>query len=74
MAAFIDTIKAIVTRAIFSVHGVVATWRVVRGKEDPFYWYLGTTIIVLAFEGIFTLAINETQEWEWYLLLTNTFK
>ena len=69
MAAFIDTIKAIVTRAIFSLHGVVAIWRVVQEKEDPWFWYLGTTIIILAFEGIFTLAIKQTQDWKWYLLL-----
>ena len=66
MAAFIDTIKAIVTRAIFSLHGVVAIWRVVTEKEDPWFWYLGTTIIILAFEGIFTLAIKQTQDWKWY--------
>ena len=67
MAALIDTIKAIATRAIFSLHGIIAIWRVVTEKEDPFYWYLGTTILILAFEGIFTLMIKTTQDWKWYL-------
>lgn len=64
MSAFIDTIKAITTRAIFSLHGIVAIWRVVTEKDDPWYWYLGTTIVVLVFEGIFTLMIKETQDWK----------
>ena len=69
MAAFIDTIKAIITRAIFSLHGVIAIWRVVQEKNDPWYWYLGSMIIVLAFEGIFTLAIKTTQDWKVYVLI-----
>jgi len=65
MASFIDTIKAILTRLIFSVHGIVAIYRVVTIKNDPWYWYLATTILLLVFEGIFTLTIKETQEWKW---------
>jgi hypothetical protein len=34
-------------------------------KNDPWYWYLATTILLLVFEGIFTLTIKETQEWKW---------
>ncbi len=65
MATFIDTIKAIITRLIFSAHGVVAIYRVVTIKEDLYYWYLAITILLLCFEGIFTLTIKETQEWKW---------
>ena len=65
MATFIDTIKAIITRLIFSIHGLVAIYRVVTIKNDPWYWYLATTILLLVFEGIFTLTIKETQEWKW---------
>jgi hypothetical protein len=39
--------------------------RVVTIKNDPWYWYLATTILLLVFEGIFTLTIKETQEWKW---------
>ncbi len=47
MATFIDTIKAILTRLIFSIHGLVAIYRVVTIKNDPWYWYLATTILLL---------------------------
>ena len=41
-------------------------FRVVNMKEDPYYWYLALTVLCLAFEGIFTLAIKETQEWKFF--------
>lgn len=65
MCAFIDTIKAIITRLIFATHGVVAIYRVVTIKNDLWFWYLSTTILILFFEGVFTLAIKKTQEWKW---------
>ena len=65
MASFIDTIKAILTRFIFSAHGIIAIYRVVTIKSDPWFWYLSVTILILIFEGIFTLAIKKTQEWKW---------
>ena len=66
MASFIDTIKAIITRLIFSAHGVIAIYRVVSIKNDPWFWYLSVTIIILIFEGVFTLAIKKTQEWKFF--------
>ena len=66
MASFIDTIKAIITRLIFSSHGLLAIYRVVTIKEDPYYWYLTTTIMILIFEGVFTLTIKKSQEWKWF--------
>ena len=65
MASFSDTIKAIITRLIFSAHGLVAIYRVVTLKNDFWFWYLATTIVLLIFEGIFTLTIKKTQEWKW---------
>ena len=38
MCKFIDTIKAILTRLIFSAHGLIAIYRVVTIKNDPFFW------------------------------------
>ena len=66
MAAFIDTIKAIVVRVLFSLHGLLAIYKIVKDTNDDWFWYLGTTIIILAFEGIFTLMIKKTQDWKWY--------
>ncbi len=66
MASFVDTVKAIITRLIFSAHGVIAIYRVVTIKDDLWYWYLAITLLLLCFEGIFTLTIKETQEWKWF--------
>ncbi len=65
MANFIDTVKAIITRLIFSAHGAVAIYKAVSLKQDPYYWYLAITILLLSFEGVFTLTIKKTQEWKW---------
>lgn len=68
MAKLLATIKAIITRLIFSAHGFIAIWQVTQYKKDPVYWYLSTPIIILFFEGIFTLAIKKSQEWRWLVL------
>ncbi|XP_023337543.1 uncharacterized protein LOC111708415 [Eurytemora carolleeae] len=58
--------KAILTRLIFGAHGALAVYRIVTLKDDPYYWYLAITILLLGFEGIFTLTIKETQEWKFF--------
>lgn len=68
MAKFIATIKAIITRIVFAAHGFIATWQVTIFKKNYFYWYLSSPILLLCFEGIFTLTIKENQEWKWYVL------
>ena len=65
MGMLVDVIKAILTRLIFAGHGFVAIWRVTMITGDPNYWYLSVSLLVLAFEGIFTLAIKTNQEWRW---------
>ena len=40
--------------------------RVVALKEDPYYWYLSIAVLLLGFEGVFTLAIKEDQEWRYF--------
>ena len=65
MCQFVVLIKALGTRFLFSLHGLIAIWRVVTEKNDPWYWYLATTILILVFEGIYTLLIKETQDWKW---------
>ena len=34
-------------------------------KGNHYYWALSTPIVLLFFEGIFTLAIKKSQEWKW---------
>ncbi|EAT43783.1 AAEL004794-PA, partial [Aedes aegypti] len=66
MAKLLATIKAIITRIIFSAHGFIAIWQVTQNKKDPLYWCLCVPIGVLFVEGIFTLAIKKNQEWRWF--------
>ncbi|XP_063991452.1 transmembrane protein 26 [Diachasmimorpha longicaudata] len=66
MARFIATIKAIITRLVFASHGFIAIWQVTTFKKNPLYWYLSCPILLLFFEGLFTLTIKENQEWKWF--------
>ncbi|XP_026465093.1 transmembrane protein 26, partial [Ctenocephalides felis] len=63
---FLASIKAVVTRLVFGAHGFVAIWQVTQYKENLRYWYLSCPILLLFFEGIFTLTIKENQEWKWF--------
>ena len=65
MAKLVDLFKAVLTPLIFAGHGFVSIWRVTTIKSDPAYWYLSISLLVLAFEGIFTLTIKANQEWRW---------
>ncbi|XP_015592401.1 transmembrane protein 26 [Cephus cinctus] len=66
MAKFIATVKAIITRLVFAAHGFIAIWQVTTFKRNPLYWYLSCPILLLFFEGIFTLTIKQNQEWKWF--------
>ncbi|XP_069691931.1 transmembrane protein 26 [Periplaneta americana] len=66
MVKLIATFKAILTRVVFGAHGFIAIWQVTTFKKNLFYWYLSAPIIVLVFEGIFTLTIKDSQEWKWF--------
>ncbi|XP_017052392.1 transmembrane protein 26 [Drosophila ficusphila] len=66
MAKIISTIKAILTRIIFSAHSLLAIWQVVAIKSDIKYWALCGPLVLLLLEGIFTIMIKKTQEWRWF--------
>ncbi|KAF7412407.1 hypothetical protein HZH66_001303 [Vespula vulgaris] len=66
MAKFLATIKAIITRLVFASHGFIAIWQVTTFKKNPLFWYLSCPILLLFFEGVFTLTIKENQEWKWF--------
>ncbi|XP_075989626.1 transmembrane protein 26 [Anticarsia gemmatalis] len=59
------TIKAVITRLVFACHGIIAIWQVTLFKDDE-YWFLASPILLLIFEGVFTLTIKENQEWKWF--------
>ena len=44
----------------------LSVFRVVALKEDPYYWYLSITILLLGFEGVFTMAIKDSPEWKFF--------
>ncbi|XP_063544959.1 transmembrane protein 26 [Cydia strobilella] len=60
------TIKAVITRLVFACHGIIAIWQVTVFKDDIIYWYLASPILLLIFEGVFTLTIKDNQEWKWF--------
>ncbi|KAH8407087.1 hypothetical protein KR222_006113 [Zaprionus bogoriensis] len=66
MAKIISTIKAILTRIIFSAHSLLAIWQVTTFKKDIIYWTLCGPLLLLLLEGIFTIMIKKTQEWRWF--------
>lgn len=65
MAKLMATFKALITRLIFSAHGVIAIWQVTQSKKNVQFWYLSSPIALLFVEGIFTIAIKKNQEWRW---------
>ncbi|XP_071527793.1 transmembrane protein 26-like [Panulirus ornatus] len=59
-------LKAILTRMIFGCHGFLAIWQVVVTTEEPRYWYLTVSLLVLMLEALFTLVIRQNQDWKWF--------
>ncbi|CAG9855945.1 unnamed protein product [Phyllotreta striolata] len=72
MMKIVATIKGIITRLVFSSHGFIAIWQVTIFKKNDFYWYLTSPILLLFFEGIFTLTIKENQEWKWTIFIAHS--
>ena len=35
-------------------------------KCNPYYWYLSITILLLGFEGVFTMTIKDSPEWKFF--------
>ncbi|XP_058808934.1 transmembrane protein 26 isoform X3 [Phymastichus coffea] len=66
MGKAIASLKAVITRLVFACHGLLAIWQVASSKRNPAFWYLGCPIILLFFEGTFTLTIKANQEWKWF--------
>ncbi|XP_018319464.1 transmembrane protein 26 [Agrilus planipennis] len=66
MSKIFAVIKAIITRLVFAGHGVIAVWQVTIFKKNTIFWYLTSPIILLFFEGLFTLTVKENQEWKWF--------
>ena len=65
MTKVLATVKAIITRLLFSAHSTIAIWQVTQYKKDQIYWCLSIPVGILCVEGIFTLSIKKNQERRW---------
>ncbi|XP_070530686.1 transmembrane protein 26-like [Cardiocondyla obscurior] len=61
------TIKTILTRLIFALHASYFIWRVIAIKNNYLYfWYLCSPILLLFFEGYFTLTKTKNHHLKWF--------
>jgi len=58
-------IQALAVRAIFVIHCVIVTYRVVIAYNNTRYWLLTILIIGIAIETVVTLWKNGGNEWKW---------
>lgn len=65
--AFFEHCKAITTRAIFAIHGLIAIWRTADVKQTAFWWILAIPIFGLLMESLFTIIYRKGLEWKWYV-------
>ncbi|MEE6483861.1 hypothetical protein FKM82_013676 [Ascaphus truei] len=59
-------LSAIISRIIFTAHGVLLVWRVVDVKKDQHYWLLLIGLTLLYVEMTVTLTHTRKGEWKWF--------
>uniref|UniRef100_A0A8C5MZM7 Transmembrane protein 26 n=1 Tax=Leptobrachium leishanense TaxID=445787 RepID=A0A8C5MZM7_9ANUR len=57
---------AMVSRALFTIHGVMLVWRVVQVKQNSLYWMLLIGLLLLGVEMAVTLSVTRKGEWKWF--------
>uniref|UniRef100_A0A8C4S1I6 Transmembrane protein 26 n=1 Tax=Erpetoichthys calabaricus TaxID=27687 RepID=A0A8C4S1I6_ERPCA len=57
---------AILSRILFTVHGILTVWRVVAVKRNPIFWLLLAGVALLMVEMVATLKFTHKGEWKWY--------
>lgn len=65
MCRLLNILLALLSRFLFTVHGVVTVWRVVVIQEEPLYWLLLTGVALLGLEMTITLRSTRNAEWKW---------
>ena len=65
--AALSIIKALVSRTLFLLHGLLCIWRVTVVKRRPEYWALAATVPLLAGETVYTLCRKKGREWKWWV-------
>ncbi|KAK3801378.1 hypothetical protein RRG08_059080 [Elysia crispata] len=62
---FLSVVKALISRGLFVLHGLICIWRVVVIKENNLYWALSATLPFMIIESVFTLCRKRNSEWKW---------
>ncbi|XP_028664078.1 transmembrane protein 26-like [Erpetoichthys calabaricus] len=57
---------AILSRILFTVHGILTVWRVVAVKRNPIFWLLLAGVALLMVEMVATLKFTHKGEWKWF--------
>ena len=61
----LSVVKAVVSRALFVLHGLLCIWRVTVVRRSAVFWALAATIPVMALEAVYTLCRKKGKEWKW---------
>ena len=56
---------ALLTRLLFAGHSFIAVWRLTDQTDDTRYWALTFLLLLLLFEGIYTVIKRKGREWRW---------
>ncbi len=62
--AFVDALKAMVTRQMFLLHALVVLWRTTEVAGD-IYWLLTLPYTALIVEALVVLLYRRAKEWKW---------
>ncbi|CAI9727618.1 Hypothetical predicted protein [Octopus vulgaris] len=62
----VAVIKAVVSRSLFTTHGLICIWRLTVVKKNLLYWCMGGSILLIVLETIFTLKKKRGGEWKWF--------
>lgn len=58
-------VTALVTRAMFIAHGLIAIWRAYKEWETITMWLLLVPVGVLILEALFTIGARGGEEYKW---------
>ncbi|XP_063410204.1 transmembrane protein 26-like [Mytilus edulis] len=58
--------RALLVRILFSIHGMIAIWRLYMVIGQIWCWYLSAALLGLFIETIVTLVKKRGKEWKWF--------
>ncbi|XP_038045846.1 transmembrane protein 26-like [Patiria miniata] len=60
------SLKAVLARCLFAIHGIITIWRVTEVNSDTVYYLLIIPVLLLPLEMIVTLKFADNGEWKWF--------